>query len=151
MSAAEFKIIGAEELKKSLEELGRSARETLPGVAARALASASIESFRDPALRPAPWPPLAPSTPGRAAGKTMLVDTGNMRAGIMAAGPSVNVSARAGKRQFPYPVVHQYGSRTVPARPFIPVLPDGRMSPRAEKRLAAAMEDALKAVARKVR
>lgn len=205
------KIIGAEALKRELEAIGREAREKLPGVAARALASASIESFRNAALRPVPWPPLAASTLGRAgaasagaanarkkasdfrkaaleaasaaegktgkslekalakaakarakvrewngrakaakakaaAGKTMLVDTGNMRASIMAAGASVNVSAASGKDRFPYPAVHQYGSRTVPARPFVPVLPDGKMSPLAEKRLKAAMEDALKAM-----
>lgn len=80
------KIIGAEALKRELEAIGREAREKLPGVAARALASASIESFRNAALRP------------------------------------------------------------VPARPFVPVLPDGKMSPLAEKRLKAAMEDALKAM-----
>ena len=206
-------VAGIEELKRRLEALGRNARAKLPAIGARALAALSIESFRNPGLRPSPWPPLAASTLGRAgaghtaaakarkraaefrdaalgaeaaatgtkgkarekalaaaskarakarewsgrakaakaeaiAGKTMLVDTGNMRAGIMASGPAVNVSAGAGKGRFPYPAVHQFGSKTVPARPFIPVLPDGKMSPLAEKRLKAALSDALSALSR---
>ena len=210
-----FAVTGIEELRRLLEALGNGAREKLPAIGARALASLSIESFRNPSLRPAPWPPLAASTLGRAgaghtaaakarkraaefrdaalgaeaaatgkkgkarekalaaaskarakakewsgkakaakaaaaAGKTMLRDTGNMQNSILAQGASVVVSAKAGKegKEYPYPLVHQYGSKNVPARPFIPVLPDGKMSPLAEKRLKAALSDALSALSR---
>ena len=204
-----FAVTGIEEPGRLLEALGNGAREKLPAIGARALASLSIESFRNPSLRPAPWPPLAASMLGRAgaghtaaakarkraaefrdaalgaeaaatgkkgkarekalaaaskarakakewsgkakaAGKTMLRDTGNMQNSILAQGASVVVSAKAGKegKEYPYPLDRQYGSKNVPARPFIPVLPDGKMSPLAEKRLKAALSDALSALSR---
>ena len=59
-------ISGIRELEAGLGDLGRDAAKALPAVVARKLASLAVMAFRDPDLRPAPWPPLAASTLARA-------------------------------------------------------------------------------------
>ena len=61
-----YGVFGSEELRRKLESLGRDAAAKLPAVAARAMATVATEAFNKAELRPAPWPPLAASTLGRA-------------------------------------------------------------------------------------
>lgn len=59
-------VFGIEELRRKLEDAGREARDWAPAKAASMLAEYARRAFREPGLRPAPWPPLAASTLGRA-------------------------------------------------------------------------------------
>ena len=62
MPGAVFAIRGADDVVKRLEAAARAATDWMPKKAASMLAEYSRRAFREPALRPEPWAPLAPGT-----------------------------------------------------------------------------------------
>ena len=65
--AVSWGVVGLKEVEDTLKRLGSDdtrRRANLAG--ARVLVSMSTQAFRVPSMRPAPWPPLAASTLGRA-------------------------------------------------------------------------------------
>lgn len=101
------------------------------------------------------WKARAKAAAAKAAGsRRPLMDTMHLyqsiglKIGAGKAGVTSDVKAR--KSDFPYAVVHQYGSRTVPARPFIPVLGapgSERLSDREKARVVDAMAGELRKIA----
>ncbi|MBR1836834.1 MAG: hypothetical protein IJ783_06060 [Kiritimatiellae bacterium] len=218
--AISYGIMGLKEVEDTLRRLGSAdtrRRANLAG--ARVLVSDTMQAFTQPAFRPAPWPPLAASTLGRAgasskgakearakakewhgkatalaaagaglSGKKLeanlkksaaaakkakewkakaktaaskaagsrqpLMDTKHLYQSISLKADTekagVTSDAKAKKSDFPYAVVHQYGSRTVPARPFIPVKGspgNEQLSEREKTRILAAVEAELRKIA----
>ena len=83
----------------------------------------TVDAFRDPSLRPSPWPP-------RKSGGThpLLIKSGNMRQGIgyRLQGDDTVVVGTPAK----YAGYHQTGTKHMPARPFFPVDKNGNLTPR---------------------
>lgn len=71
-----------------------------------------------------PWEALKPSTVKRRrqGSSTPLVDTGTLRGSVSARGTTTGVMFGAGASYAPF---HQFGTRRVPSRPFLPVTPSG--------------------------
>lgn len=69
-------------------------------------------------------------------GKKMLYESGTLFRSIVASGPRV-VSDRD------YAVFHQFGTRKMPARPFVPVRNDGTLVEKAARRIGTDLEAAL--------
>lgn len=89
-----------------------------------------------------PWTPLKPETVKRKGSSRMLYKEGTLQDNLYAvASPfyaEVGISATA--KGYPYPAVHQYGSRdgSIPARRFFPIDNDNEiLESTAEKILAA--------------
>lgn len=206
-------VTGLKEVEDKLKRLGSDdtrRRANLAG--ARVLVSMSTQAFRVPSMRPAPWPPLAASTLGRAGsaskgakearaksrewsekamkiaeagagltGKKLekslaqaaradkkarewktraktarakamenrqpLYDTG-------ALSQSMTLKIGAGKAGVasdrPYAAYHQYGTKKMPARPFVPALgPPGQeqLTEKAAQFVKGAIEAELKKIA----
>lgn len=90
-----------------------------------AIRSFATESFRNASKRPSPW---APRTSG---GKhPLLIRTGNMRQTL--AWRVAGLDTVAVGTSTPYAKYHQSGTKFMPARPFLPVMADGRLMPAAE-------------------
>jgi phage gpG-like protein len=112
--------------------------------AGAALAAASTRTFREPDFRPAPWAPLKPETLKRKKGRGgILIDNALLWRSILAAEPSGNEVEVGTDRT--YALFHQFGTRRMPARPFIPVQGD-TLAPRAAESVAEAMGAAIAAL-----
>lgn len=110
-----------------------------------AVAEMATRSFRDAALRPAPWPALSPKTlKTKAKGRTsILIDTGTLFRSVRVNAPSGD-SVEIVTDRF-YATFHQFGTSKMPARPFVPATggEDGgpaKLTAGAETRVKAAME-----------
>ena len=100
-------------------------------------------TWKEPGRRPAPWAPLAEKTVKRKGHDKLLYDTGKLRDSIRMSPPTpsqVEIDTDT-----PYAIYHQRGTGKMPARPFIPVLPSGRLTPQTERECGAAMEAAIRA------
>ena len=201
MPGAVFAIRGADDVVKRLEAAARAATDWMPKKAASMLAEYSRRAFREPALRPEPWAPLAPGTiaarassarkaqkdakmarkaakdalaaiggaksakeadklarraaraQARAKAKTAyakgamknvaagsvspLIDTGRLWQSVTSQGAAVTSDA-------PYAAFHQFGTKKMPARPFVPAKSDGTLVPKVERYVQAALETELK-------
>lgn len=89
------------------------------------------------------WLPLKPETIRRKGGSKKLYEEGTLQGTLYAVATpeygEVGVSATA--NGFPYPAVHQYGSKHVPARPFMPLDENGEvLENTAEEIMAAVLE-----------
>lgn len=206
-------VAGLKEVEDTLKRLGSDeARRRANLAGARVLVSMSTQAFRVPSMRPAPWPPLAASTLGRAGsaskgakearaksrewsekamkiaeagagltGKKLekslaqaaradkkarewktraktarakamenrqpLYDTG-------ALSQSLTLKIGAGKAGVasdrPYAAYHQYGTKKMPARPFVPALgPPGQeqLTEKAAQFVKGAIDAELKKIA----
>ena len=100
-------------------------RSKIAEAAGYALANMAKDSFEDESLRPKPWAPLKEATVRRKAreGKSenILKENLFLYKAIMAQNSgdgSVDVTAGV-----PYGVHHQFGTKNMPARPFMPFNP----------------------------
>ena len=100
-------------------------------------------TWKESSRRPAPWPPLAEKTVRRKGHGKLLYDTGKLRDSIRMDPPTAN-EAKVGT-DAPYAIYHQKGTGKMPARPFIPVSPEGKLTPQTERACGAAMEAAIRA------
>ena len=62
-----------------------------------------------------------------------LIDTGRLWHSVTSQGAAVTSAA-------PYAKYHQLGTKKMPARPFVPVKPDGSLVPKVERYVKAALE-----------
>lgn len=99
-------------------------------------------SWKEPGRRPGPWAPLAASTIKRKGHDKILYDTGRLRDSITL-GEVTPASATAGT-DATYSIYHQLGTKSMAARPFIPVNGAGQLTAQTEAEIAAAMEEALR-------
>ena len=76
------------------------------------------------------WADLKPATWKRKRTKKKLYESGRLQGSLYASSGKnediVGVNA-VSKKGYPYPAVHQFGSKRVPARPFLPIDADGDM------------------------
>ena len=82
----------------------------------------TVDAFRDPSLRPSPWPP-------RKSGGThqLLIKSGDLRdnfRAVVTRPDTVTVGTKV-----KYAGYHQTGTKHMPARPFFPVDKNGNLTP----------------------
>lgn len=118
-----------------------------------AVAAMATRSFRDPSLRPTPWPELSPKTlKKKAKGRTtILIDTGTLFRSVRVNAPDGD-SVEIVSDRF-YATFHQFGTKKMPSRPFIPATGGegggpANLTAGAEARVRAAMEAQAKAILR---
>ena len=96
--------------------------------AAETLYTITDESF-DAQASPAgaPWTPLASATLRAKRTDKILYESGNLRGSLYAdsSATEAHIGIGATAHGYPYGIVHQFGSRRIPARPFLPLSPDG--------------------------
>ena len=112
-----------DQLEKALEGvIAKIDRRKILDAAGAALAEIATRSFREADKRPSAWAPLAASTLKKKQGKgNVLIDTGFLVHGIVAqnnTGEAINVTTGAS-----YAAHLQYGTKHMPARPFMPFNP----------------------------
>jgi len=80
------------------------------------------------------WKPLSPATLKRKKGSKILRESGNLATlwRVKVDGNKVKIYNNAEARGFKYGRTHQFGSKRVPARPFLPVK-DGQMDANLKK------------------
>lgn len=130
LSPALLKAAGSDALRRALQAGGT------------VLARDARLSWKEPARRPGPWAPLAPSTIKRKGHDKLLYDTGRLRDSITL-GEVTPSSATVGT-DAPYAPFHQFGTKKMAARPFIPAGSDGQLTAQAQAEIKAAMEAALR-------
>jgi len=121
-------------------------KRKLLDAAGAALAETATRSFREPDKRPKQWAPLAASTLKKKHGKgNTLIDTGFFVHSIVAQNntvESINVTTGAS-----YAGYLQYGTKKMPARPFLPFDPGmGELSEAGKIAVEDAVEAELKAM-----
>lgn len=96
------------------------------------------QAFTDSAARPMTWAPR--KDPSKT--HPLLMLSGNLEAslrGDRVSGDTVTISADK-----PYAATHQLGRDEIPARPFLPFFPDGRISPLGKVKVERALRAALR-------
>lgn len=139
------------DLKRLMRKVEGEGRAVILKAGGQSIASMATRAFRDETLRPAEWAPLKPATlKKKKAGRTSpLIDTGTMFRSIRVNQPSGDtVEIVTDRFQATF---HQFGTKKMPARPFIPATggADGgeaNLTPEAEKRVRRAMEAQTRAV-----
>jgi phage gpG-like protein len=120
-----------------------------PQLALRAAGEVLVQmakrSFDEPSLRPAPWAPLKTSTvlAKAKAGKSssILKASGTMWRSFRVIGVDATRVTVGSDR--PYAGFHQLGTQHIPARPFFPITPQGKLTAAAKARVEAAMQKRL--------
>jgi Mu-like prophage protein gpG len=85
--------------------------------------------------------PLSEKTVKRKGNAKLLYDTGKLRDSIRMDPPTAN-EVKVGT-DATYSIYHQRGTSKMPARPFIPVLPSGKLTDQTARECGAAMEAAI--------
>jgi phage gpG-like protein len=142
-----------DQLEKALEGvIANIDKKKLLDAAGAALASVATRSFREADKRPSAWAPLKESTLKRKAGKgNTLIDTQNLMQSIIAqnsTGESIDVTSSArSSKGFTYGAAHQFGTKHMPARPFLPFDPaTGELSEAGKVAVEDAVEAELKSM-----
>ncbi len=143
-------------LDKAVAGLGalasREARAAIAREAATELQRITEQNFTSTRLRPAPWAPLAASTlaglsrPRKRAAKKVkagaspLIDTSTLFKSFSVQNVSEGGAELESTQE--YSVYHQFGTKTIPARPFVPLTGarggEGKPTPAAERLLQRA-------------
>ena len=167
--SASFQVDGGEKLARAIRALGSAeAMARVARVAGEELAIMAAEAFHSERVRPAEWPPLSRRTEAgmskarkRGAKKRgsarPLVDTGTLMRSFevgAADGDGVTIKNTASNEKGKdYAVYHQYGTKKMPARPFIPATGGfdevAQPTDLARRRLETAMKRALAEEARR--
>jgi len=120
------------ELQQGLARLRRRLDDLSPVLAdtAEHLLTVTEEAFeaqRSPGGKA--WPDLAPATWRHKRTPKMLYESGALQGSLTPESDSheARLGVNATSRGFPYGIVHQFGSRRVPARPFLPVDQSGAL------------------------
>lgn len=108
------------------------------------LARATQLAWREPGRRPKEWAPLAASTV-RAKGHDEIlvgVPPGHLKDSFVV-GEVTDAAATVGT-DVGYALYLQMGTKRMPARPFVPVTEEGRLTDQAAREIKEAMEGVLK-------
>ena len=111
-------------------------------VAAAACIGIAEQSFSNPGMRMSTWDPLQPETIKRKGHDKPLKDEGILMRSLMANAPTGNQIEIGSDRV--QANAQNFGYRSIPARPFIPIDSKGNALPAAEKAMKEAMEARLK-------
>lgn len=76
-----------------------------------------------------PWEDLKPATWRYKKTDKILYEEGTLRGSlyIWSSDSEARIGVNATSKGYPYPIVHQFGSKHVPARPFLPIDSEGNM------------------------
>lgn len=121
---------------------GEAAKRALRA-GAMVLARDTRLAWKEPGRRPAAWAPLAAATVKRKGHGTILVDTGHLKDSITL-GEVTERQATVGT-DAPYALYLQMGTKSMAARPFVPVTGAGELTGQAGREIGAAMEAAIRA------
>jgi len=121
-------------LKKAFARLIRRGRDTAPVMAeiANRLRNLADEAFdEERAYDGTPWARLDDATIRAKGSERILWDEGTLRDSLTAESTrttaTVGVGATSGEEEYEYGEAHQFGTRHLPARPFLPL--DGEELP----------------------
>jgi phage gpG-like protein len=130
--------------------LARAQRNALEDIGAEVKSEAE-QAFRHPNLRPSPWAPRKPTYIVKVNKKTkkktkklddhpLLIKSGVLWQSIDAKEqwPRNMVVVGTDKKYASY---HQTGTKNMPARPFFPVDREGKLTPRAKRKIDAIVEN----------
>ena len=138
-------VVDDRELSDALRRLRSRAEDLSPFMAdaAELILTVTEEAF-DAQRSPdgTPWPDLAPATWKRKRTRRKLYESGNLQGSLSADSDahSATVGVGATSRGFAYGIVHQLGSRRVPARPFLPVDESGALTESVKEELLELLE-----------
>lgn len=110
-----------------------------------AIAQLALRSFRDEAVRAAPWAPLAPRTVAAKLAAGAMTGT-LMRHGLLSRSfrvTEVLADAVAIGSDRPYARWHQVGTARLPARPMLPINAAGQLTPLAARNMLTAVKAVL--------
>lgn len=120
-----------EELLKKLHDKTSNLRPYLAGIGQiiRNSIEDSFENEKTPAGRD--WTPLNPKTISTKGHSKKLWKSGRLQGSIHSTitESSVTVGVNAKSKNFLYPVAHQFGTKYIPAREFLPLEADGALTP----------------------
>lgn len=113
----------------------------LVGAAAQVLVEQGRAAFNQPGLRPSTWAP-------RKDKKThpLLKKSGTLWQSLTQTVISEKTAVVSSDQL--YAAFHQFGTKHMPARPFIPVRPDNQLTERAERLVTAAVQRTAKSIMR---
>lgn len=147
-----IKITGVAELETALAKVaGAETKSRISEAAATVLQSMAELNFRSDRNRPATWPDFAESTKKSMSKKRkkspkLLIDNATLLRSLSVTEGADGASLESA---VDYAGYHQYGTKKMPARPFVPVTgeygKEATPTPEAEKRMMKAAEAALKA------
>lgn len=118
--------------------LARAQRQALKDIG-QDVVSRATQAFRTPQLRPAPWAPRKPSK--RDNGHPLLIKSGILRRSIEWKFNGVDTVIVGSDKK--YAGYHQFGTRRMPARPFMPLDANGNLTPQMAQKVNRFIEKAL--------
>ena len=116
----------------------RAKRRALQDVG-QAVASRATMAFRTAAMRPSPWAPRKPSK--RDDGHPLMIRSGALRQSIGWKFKGADAVVVGTDKK--YAVHHQFGTKHMPARPFMPVDTAGRLTPQMSQKISRIVEKSL--------
>lgn len=125
-------------LKDFPPALARAQRNALKSIG-QAVASRATMAFRTPQMRPAPWAPRKPSK--RDDGHPLMIRSGALRQSIGWKFKGADAVVVGTDKK--YAVHHQFGTKHMPARPFMPVDASGRLTPQMSQKISRIVEKSL--------
>lgn len=127
------------------EALARAQKRALEGIGAEA-ASLAGRAFRSESLRPEPWAPRKPSKHDD--GHPLLIRSGALRQSVGWRLEGAGAVAVGSDRE--YAAYHQFGTKNMPARPFLPFDRDGNPAPRFMRKIQRRVQEAYEDEIRKI-
>lgn len=116
---------GLSRLRRRLDDLSPVLADTAEHLLT--VTEEAFEAQRSPGGKA--WPDLAPATWRHKRTSRMLYESGTLQGSLTPESDhhEARLGVNAASHGFPYGIVHQFGSRHVPARPFLPVDESGAM------------------------
>jgi phage virion morphogenesis protein len=143
-----LKAKGLQTLKENLKNIANKGSDTAPLMAelANHLYNTTFNSLRNETSPDGiKWNPIKAATVrAKKRNKSKaLYDTGNLRDSLTSSSSKNEaiVGLNATKGGYPYPAVHQFGSKTTPARPFLPIRDDENLYENVVDELEEIVED----------
>lgn len=118
--------------------LARAQRQALMDIGGEVASQAQM-AFRTPQLRPAPWAPRKPSK--RDDSHPLLIKSGGLRQSIKSKLRGEHTVVVGTDKE--YAGYHQFGTKHMPARPFMPIDANGNLLPRMQRKIIRFANDAL--------
>lgn len=105
-----------------------------------AVASRATLAFRTPEIRPSPWAPRKPSRNDD--GHPLLIKSSSLSRSILRKldGSNNTVVVGTGMKYAGY---HQFGTKNMPARPYMPIDAHGNLVPKMQRKVKNYVEEAL--------
>ena len=132
--------------------LARAQQRVLQDIG-QAVASRATQAFRTPTMRPSPWAPRKPSYTVKVNKKTgkktkkldahpLLIKSGSLRQSIGWKLRVFDTAVVVGTDK-EYASYHQFGTKHMPARPFMPIDKNGNLTPQMQQKINKIVEKVL--------